>query len=566
MDAKQGLLYSPLFVLSLFLSTSVCAQTMPPSADPARQGIEIGQKRSYNLEPAPVLESKSPILSPRVANQKFHIKTVSVIGGSVRLSSELSLVYSPLVGREVTFLQLTDILSKIQQGLFDDGYSLSRISIDNVSLEDGKLVFFVQEPIVETVEVLPGVADSFLLRNFIANLEGKVLNAKYLERLMLLINERLGFSVVAIITRQESPEKLGNLKILLKNSDDKEGRYLPTVSIDNYGSNFTGPWSTQAGISIGSIGPNLGTLSLNTSVTVPLSEMKRFWVSYDTPLFGLSGWSFGWNGSYAVTEPGDRLDQLDIQGKSYALGADLSYSIIRQRDKNWSISAGFDYKNSNTDITTDRLYDDRLRTFSLGTDYSFFDNSSAINNVSLSLSKGFDVLGNKKTGSQGLSRKEGHSDFIKANLRLSRLQYLPYRLEFLTSLDAQLTNAPLLSSEEFGFGGGTVGRGYDSSEITGDKGYSLSIELRKNFQLNERRVQPYILYDFGQVWNTDPNDRSKLSAGSTGLGVRYFVEDNWSLNATVALPLTKSVDNPPPYANSESPRFLLRLNKNFKTP
>ncbi len=63
----------------------------------------------------------------------------------------------------------------------------------------------------------------------------------------------------------------------------------------------------------------------------------------------------------------------------------------------------------------------------------------------------------------------------------------------------------LLSPEQFGVGGSEFGRGYDPSEITGDKGFAVKTELQYNrihtFKDYAVPTQYYAFWDFGKVWS-----------------------------------------------------------------
>ena len=87
---------------------------------------------------------------------------------------------------------------------------------------------------------------------------------------------------------------------------------------------------------------------------------------------------------------------------------------------------------------------------------------------------------------------------------------------------------PLLSSEEFAFGGPLFGRAFDPSEITGDDGFAVRLELRFTSQPGIdnpnavlRQVQPYVNWDWGRVFNKETDgSHSHRSAASFGMGVR----------------------------------------------
>src|SRR6185437_9133865 len=99
-----------------------------------------------------------------------------------------------------------------------------------------------------------------------------------------------------------------------------------------------------------------------------------------------------------------------------------------------------------------------------------------------------------ETGSALLSNPYGQSDFTKLTFNTSRLQELNDKFSLLAASAGQVSNAPLLVSEQFGFGGPVFGRAYDTSEITGDDGIAASLELRYDGvnPWNDVTVQPFI--------------------------------------------------------------------------
>ena len=128
----------------------------------------------------------------------------------------------------------------------------------------------------------------------------------------------------------------------------------------------------------------------------------------------------------------------------------------------------------------------------------------------------------------------------------------------------QTSSNPLLSSEEFGIGGRTYGRGYDSSEIVGDHGVAAKFELQWNTPEPIDFVDKYQLfgfYDVGRVWNDDEvvNNIQRASLASTGLGVRVDVLGNISGEVMAAIPLTRNVQT----RGSEDTRFFFSLSSDF---
>ncbi|MGH8463942.1 MAG: ShlB/FhaC/HecB family hemolysin secretion/activation protein, partial [Pseudomonas sp.] len=148
---------------------------------------------------------------------------------------------------------------------------------------------------------------------------------------------------------------------------------------------------------------------------------------------------------------------------------------------------------------------------------------------------------------------------------INRLQALPAGFDLLLTAEGQYAWDPLLSSEEFGYGGQRLGRGYDASAIVGDHGIAGGIELRKSHVLPKAGValQPYAFYDIGKVWNIDPSSKDQQSGSSTGLGLRGSHQDGWQADLSLAIPLTRRAEDAPGYAAGDGARLYLQLRRDF---
>jgi len=88
------------------------------------------------------------------------------------------------------------------------------------------------------------------------------------------------------------------------------------------------------------------------------------------------------------------------------------------------------------------------------------------------------------------------------------------------SVNGQLANKNLDSSEKFSLGGPTAVRAYPVGEASGDEAYQATLELRHNFL---PALQGTVLYDMGEVTiNKQPfgppqDNKRKLSGAGIGL-------------------------------------------------
>ena len=109
--------------------------------------------------------------------------------------------------------------------------------------------------------------------------------------------------------------------------------------------------------------------------------------------------------------------------------------------------------------------------------------------------------------------------------------------------DAQIAGEPLIPGEQFGLGGALSVRGYDEREISRDRGLFASLELwTRPLILDARGIA---FFDLGLGENEDepvPELDKVFELSSLGVGLRWFVKNNLSVNADFAVALHDAVD------------------------
>lgn len=542
-------------------------QSLPGAGDPARQIQDIipvnpGQ-RDYDL---PTARPRATIKVPdNLAHIRFILKDLKIQGVTAYSAEKLKALYAPFLDKEMTVAQLYDILINLQQLYLNDGYIFTKVSIPSQSIESGSIVFKVVEGYVGEVEFEHAPKPGPVIDNAISRLENmRPLNVRKLERLVLILNSQPDLHIGAVIAppRKADPSE-GRLRIIFRDLNKEDVDYRAIITLDNMGSRYAGPFRLNTQGLFNHVLKPYDRINYQAEIAQPLSELAYAGLSYRTPLFGASGIDATVRGSVSRSRPGDNLRRLDIDGQSFSGSASISYPILLRRDRSLTASAAFDATNSRTDLLSDNLYNDRIRSVRLGGNFTFSDRFHGLNVISLIVSKGLELLGASHTGDSNLSRAAGRPDYAKANAAFSRQQLLPGNIGIMARLDSQYSNNPLLSSEEFGIGGDSIGRGYDPSEIIGDKGIGFSLEINKTFFVSDTdlSLQPYVFYDIGKIWNIDPGASNRISLASAGAGIRADFNKLWNANFLAAFPLTKMPDNPPGYTNGQSPRFLFSLSR-----
>lgn len=252
--------------------------------------------------------------------------------------------------------------------------------------------------------------------------------------------------------------------------------------------------------------------------------------------------------SHTRTEPGSTLKTLNTNGQSTTLEATLSYPFIRSRDLNVIAQGGFTSRDSkSSDDLVSPLFNDHIRSVNAGVYANALDSWGGYSTLSASFTQGLNVFGASEMSDPNRSRTNADGTYSRVNFEASRLQPLVTDLNLLIGAIGQTSfGHSLLSSEQIGLGGLVYGRGYDPSEITGDRGLAGKAELQWNAIDNLAflsGIQFYSFYEGGAVWlvNPLPGEKERESLASAGLGVRLSAWDRARLSLEFAQPLTRTV-------------------------
>lgn len=241
-------------------------------------------------------------------------------------------------------------------------------------------------------------------------------------------------------------------------------------------------------------------------------------------------------GSYAefnsrIAPPGN-----DNTGQTWQLLARWYRELCPWGCYEHGVTAGFDYKNTNTDIDFGGIQvfdsdadicqfmigyvghaEDYLGSWSIGADaYLSPGHLSGKNN-----NQRFNQIRQGATANYAYTRAFAERRF-----------WLPQCFEFVARVTGQLSEGNLLPTEQLGFGGYNSVRGYDLYSIVGDSGYFFNLEIQTPvYHLSKcccDELRFHVFYDQGDAYNhtllvgEDPS----VDLKGTGLGFRYRMEPN----------------------------------------
>ena len=511
------------------LGGSALAQTVPPAGSPLPRVAPATSPIVAPPAPTPPQQPAKPLPAVDVA-----VTSVAVDGITAYDPSAFVAETRGLVGPAVSLARIEAARSGILQRYRGDGYVLSAVS---VSIDaSGALHFLVTEGRIASVKLSAdiGPAGTRVLR-FLQRLTEKTpIDEATLERYLLLAQDVPGVTLHAVL--QPVPGEPGALNLIAEVS---RAAVSGLATTDNYSSRYTGPIESLLVLDANSF-TSLGEQT-EVSLYHTWPDSQTFGQASIEVFLGNSGLRLRVYGGSGQTVPTGPLALEGYQGITNVYGAMLTYPVIRLRSETLNVFTSLDAVDSEVSLLANgergRESYDALRIARVGAEYARSDvllggSRSAINDVSVRLSKGLATLGASGDGGTLLPRTGEATDFTKIDARLSRTQTLfsPYpgaTVSVEGVLAGQFTNDTLPPAEEFYLGGLQYMRGYASGAVTGDRALTSTIELQFNTSLDLSEfalpepvpVQLYGFYDWGETWQLDPASL-KVRIASTGLGMR----------------------------------------------
>ncbi|MFZ4541228.1 MAG: ShlB/FhaC/HecB family hemolysin secretion/activation protein [Rickettsiales bacterium] len=559
--ALQYIILTSMFML-VASGAAIAAPTVPGAADAAR--VEPIVLPSIPTETTPAVMPETPaapaLVTPEGAQQvSFILHGFDIAGATAFTPEELAAPYADRIGQSVTLAEIYAMADALGARYREAGFFLSRVMVPDQHIDNGIVHITIIEGYIDQVLLNEPEADNHVVRGYINRIrEEKPLRASTLEHALLSLSDLPGQRFRAVLSAM--PEGTAGASMLTLIPIDAE-KVSGSVGIDNYGSKFLGPQQVSANISA-SLLP-LQQTSIYGLTSMPTKELGYGMVNHsivvapDVTVAAQAG--------LTKARPGYTLKPLDIDSTSTALNLSIKYQWVRQRDQNLSTALSLEGRNISSDLSGATLTREHVRVTRLTAAYDIRDAWKGSNGANMTLSQGINGLGSSKKGDLNLSRGQAEPDFFKAELALSRLQEITPTWSALVQVSGQISSGPLYSSEEFGYGGQSFGRAYDTSEIVGDEGVAGSLELRYGGwrDLQPINLEPYAFYDIGVVTNEDIGQSARDSASSAGVGVRFATVYGQSGNIGIAMPLTRDTLAPIYGGNPSSPRLMLQIRHVF---
>jgi hemolysin activation/secretion protein len=469
---------------------------------------------------------------------QVYITQIEVLGNTV-LQAEIADLVAPFESRNVTFDELTALRSAITQLYIDSGYISSGAFIpNNQDLSSGIVKIQVLEGDLEAIEIagLRRLHESYVRDRIAQNISIPLNQSDVEEALQLLQLNPLIRRINAELTVGSMPGRS-----ILWVEIDEANPFQVGIGGDNYQSSSIGSEQFSISVSHG----NLLGLGDRLSASYGITEGLNSWgVSYAIPLNALEGTlalSYS-NDESEIVEAAFR--EFDIRSESETFSISFRQPLYRRPTNELALGLGFDVRRSQTYILDDEPFsfsegpedgESRVSVLRFFQDWVQQDAQTVLAARS-QFSVGLDVF-DATVNDSGTDAR-----FVAWLGQFQWVEQVSPRFLLVTRMISQLTPDSLLPLERFGFGGVTTVRGYPQNQLVTDNGILASVEVRIPITDNPNRLQLTPFMESAYGWNNKTPNPSDNLLLSVGLGVRWLITPDLSLQLDYGIPLINRGD------------------------
>ncbi|MDK2091576.1 ShlB/FhaC/HecB family hemolysin secretion/activation protein [Aliarcobacter butzleri] len=541
--------------LSLLSSVALLGATPNINSGNIEKQIQAPKDIPTHQKPSVAIEGleSSEAIKDFDNNKKAFIKDFS-FSGNIKISSEeLNAIVKDYVNKELTFKQIKEVLSLINNYYRDKGYFVARAYLPQQELSKNNNVL--------KISILEGNYGEFKLENsslvsdkviqdILDSVKDKdIISFNTIERVTNLINDRAG----SVVTKASiSPgQKVGTSDFDIGVESTK--RVDGYIVADNYGSRYTGYNRVQGLININS--PfNIGDKISISGLVSNGADLKNGKIAYELPLN-----SYGLKSDFAYTRTNYNLVEeyksLDAKGNSNIYEAGLSYPLIRSTNENLYLKGKYYHKDMNDYMSGDKYEDKSINSFVTTLEY---DKNYSIGTLPARVFANLNLT----TGHlSSKNRNPNNGNYNKVDTYISNDIYFNEIFSLNTNLTAQkvLGNKNLDGSEDLSLGGPNAVKLYPYSEQSAENGYIASFELFSKLpNIASYNHKIGLFYDMGNVYQERNLDTTFQRKTLQDIGLGYYSSfDDFFLRTQIAWNLnSKPISSE--YTNHKNSKFLVQ--------
>lgn len=455
---------------------------------------------------------------------RFDVNEYLVRGNHLLDTVEIEQTVEPYLGPNRSLDDVhaaRDALQKVYQA---KGYQSVVVEVPPQQVKDGVLLLQVTENSIGRVRVEGAKYHSpEAIRDAVPSLaEGRVPNFTQAQTELAQVNTQPGQQVVPMLKPGTLPQ---TMDVTLKVTDSYP--LHASVEVNNDHSADTPELRTVANVRYDNLWQAGHTISA-TYIVAPQDRhaAEVYALSYLAPLN--SDWAL-LGSAYKSNSNANTLGGTTVLGKGNSETLQATRNLPLLGAYSQSLSFGISHKHFDQNITLGE------QTSKVPITYDPLSVTYSGQRSGERSSLGFSLTGNIGWSGQGSSRTDfdnlrykAKDNYIYVHSDINYTHLLGKDFSIAVRGSVQLSDSPLVSSEQFAAGGASSVRGYLSAEETGDNGAVASVELRSpslasavGHFVDDWRF--HLFLDGGRVLLIDPlpDQQSRFNLLSTGVGTRF---------------------------------------------
>ena len=461
-------------------------------------------------------------VSAETEKNVFDVMEYRIQGNTVLSSDYIEQAVYPFLGESKSVEDVELARAALEQKFHDAGFLTVLVNIPEQNVESGVVKLDVVEGKVEKLRIIGAnyYALGAIKRKVPDFAEGAIPNFTQIQKQMASVNGTSDRSVTPILRPSKTP---GKVEVDLKVQDSLP--FHGGIELNNRYSNNTTETRLSGSMRYDNLWQAGHSLSIGFQVTPEdINETKVVSGTYMIPYDGDTWVMYGVISKSNISS----VDDYKVIGNGNIVGMRYIHPLPALKTYYHSLTLGVDYKDFKE--TLGALGSDSLNTPIAYTPFNIsYDatNKEEASTTQMNLGVTFSVrgLGNDN---QEFSNKRylAQSDFVYLRGGLKHTQELYKGWQIYANLNGQLSNQPLISSEQFVAGGLDTVRGYKESTVLGDQGINTSFELRtpplaKYVSDSIEDIHGLAFYDAAHLSVSDPlpKQADTFNLASYGLGL-----------------------------------------------
>lgn len=474
-----------------------------------------------------VQDERDKIDLDRAKNIRFRLNSVHIDGARTLPLPALTPIWQGKIGTEITLADLYRMADAVDAAYLAAGY-FSKTVVPVQDFSDGQIRLQVFEGYVDRIEInsnIPGIENR--LSPYLQRiLDMHPIRVTAAERELLLMSDLAGLSIEGTFVRPEGASGGGVLRLEIA-----QHRSAGMIGLDNLGSDAVGPLQMASMVTLNDVLRRFETTNLTGVITPQHPDRMTLLQMMQSYPISSNGLSAGYSVVYLRQHPDGGAGAPDIDVTSAIGTAFMSYPFLRTLNRSLWGQAELTVRNDDVDVFGSAAARSRIRWATNSLQYSQSFGTSEINlEGALNLGTNSDIdLGAVP------------DDFLFVTAELDYTQAFSEATTMTLLARGQYSGRPLPGAVQFGIGGETYGRAFDSGTISGDKGAAASARVSHEVDIGLAflpTLSTSAFVDYGAAWSDDVPGRMYL--GSYGVGLGGTLDERLNFQVIGALPWTRS--------------------------